>query len=430
MAGPGQDETPRRAWRMLVLGVAAQVAGVVLVTLPTVLIPLFRSSYGLSLAHAGLLAGAPTFGMVLALVAWGALADAHGERLVLAGGLALTALCAVGALLSHGFGALGIFLLLGGAASASANAASGRVVMGWFPRRRRGLVMGIRQVAQPLGVTVAAVALPPVAERHGVDAALGVSAAVAGALAAACALGIVDPPRPRPEPAVAHDAPLLPATAPGGADEATPAPARSPAPAVLAARTANPYRSSTFLWRVHGVSALLVVPQYTLATFGLVWLVSRCGMSVHLAGIVLGGSQLAGAAGRIVVGVWSDRLGSRMRLLQRVSVASAMAMLVLAGTDAASWSVLAVAVYVVATCVSVADNGLAYTSVAEAAGPRWAGRALGIQNTAQYVAASAVGPLVGALLGAVAYPVAFALVALAPVASLAVLPRQDVDATA
>jgi len=407
MAEP-QDETPGRAWRMLVLGVAAQVAGVVFVTLPTVLMPLFRSSYGLSLAHAGLLAGAPTFGMVLALVAWGALADARGERLVLASGLALTALCALGALLPRGFGPLGAFLLLGGAAAASANAASGRVVMGWFPRRRRGLVMGIRQIAQPLGVTVAALALPPVAEQHGLRAALGVTAVVAGALAVTCAVGVVDPPRPVPEPVPAHG------TAPSGS---------SPHAA------ASPYRAGSFLWRVHGVSALLVVPQYTLATFGLVWLVARCGMSLPVAGVVLSGSQLAGAAGRIVVGVWSDRLGSRMRLLRRVSLAGAAVMLALAGADAASSTVLAVVVYVVATCVSVADNGLAYTSVAEAAGPRWAGRALGIQNTAQYVAASAVGPVVGALLGAVAYPVAFAVVALAPVASLMVLPREDVDVT-
>ncbi len=38
---------------------------------------------------------------------------------------------------------------------------------------------------------------------------------------------------------------------------------------------------------------------------------------------------------------------------------------------------------VLATVISVADNGLAFTSVAEIGGPFWAGRAMGAQNTAQ-----------------------------------------------
>src|SRR5699024_12031482 len=42
-------------------------------------------------------------------------------------------------------------------AAASVNSASGRVVMGWFPRHRRGLAMGIRQMSQPLGTSIAAV---------------------------------------------------------------------------------------------------------------------------------------------------------------------------------------------------------------------------------------------------------------------------------
>jgi sugar phosphate permease len=37
-------------------------------------------------------------------------------------------------------------------AAASSNSASGRLVVGWFPPERRGLAMGIRQTAQPLGV--------------------------------------------------------------------------------------------------------------------------------------------------------------------------------------------------------------------------------------------------------------------------------------
>ena len=50
---------------------------------------------------------------------------------------------------------------------------------------------------------------------------------------------------------------------------------------------------------------------------------------------------------------------------------------------------------VVASTVTVADNGLAFTSVAERAGSYWSGRALGVQNTAQYLTAAAVAPVAG-----------------------------------
>jgi len=393
------EKTPAAAWRILALGVLAQAAGTLLVSTPAYLIPLLHVERGVPLAQAGLLAAAPTFGMVLTLVGWGALADRFGERWVIAGGLALTALFALAAALVDGPGlggavGLGILLLLGGAASASTNAASGRVVVGWFPKSRRGLAMGIRQMSQPLGVAVAAVAVPPLADRFGPSGPLLLAGAVLAVLAALCAWGIRNPPRPAPRSAGA-DAP------------------------------ANPYVASSFLWRIHLVSALLVVPQFTLSIFGLVWLISGLGWNATAAGVVIGIAQFVGAIGRIAVGSWSDRVGSRVGPLRWVAVSGVVVMLALAGAGAVSWSAAAAAVLIVATTVSVADNGLAFTSVAEAAGPAWSGKALGAQNTGQFLAASAVGPGVGALITAVGYPIAFAVVAVAPLVSLALIPQRD-----
>jgi MFS family permease len=98
--------------------------------------------------------------------------------------------------------------------------------------------------------------------------------------------------------------------------------------------------------------------------------------------------------------------------------------MLLALSDAAGWGAAAV-VFVIATVVVVADNGLAFTSVAETAGPSWSGRALGVQNTGQYVAASIVGPAVGALIGLVGYPLAFVAIALFPVAAIPLVPRMS-----
>lgn len=380
---------------MLTLGVAAQAAGTVFVSTPAFLIPLLHTDRGVSLAQAGLLASTPTVGMVLTLVAWGALADRFGERWVIAAGLALTAAAAVGALLSTGFVELGLFLLLGGAAAASSNAASGRVVVGWFPKERRGLAMGIRQMSQPLGVTIAALAIPGIAAGSGIAASLGVALALNAVLAVLCAIGLVNPPRP--------------AAATG---DATPV-------------TANPYRSSWFLWRIHTVSMLLVIPQFTLSIFGIVWLVSQLGWSTGAAGLLIAAAQFLGALGRIGIGQLSDAVGSRVRVLRWVAVAGILALVVVGVTDQVGWTALAAIAFVVATTISVADNGLAFTSVAEAAGSLWSGKALGVQNTGQFIAASAVGPAVGAVIAAVGFPLAFGLVALAPVLALPLVPRSD-----
>lgn len=400
-----------RAWTVLGLGVAAQTAGTLFVSTPAFLIPLLHAERGMSLAEAGVLAAAPTLGMVLTLIAWGWLADRVGERIVIAGGLTLTALAAAGAIAadglipSLGYGPLGILLLLGGAASASTNSASGRIVVGWFPKDRRGLAMGIRQMSQPLGVTAAAVTVPSVAAASGVSAALVISLVATGVLAVACTIGLRNPPRtvvPKPVPT-----------------------ATTPNPVTV--RPRNPYRGDGFLWRIHAVSILLVVPQFTLTTFALVWLVSDQGWNALAAGVLVGAAQFVGAVGRIGVGVLSDRVGSRVRPLRWVAVSAVVVMVLLAGVGLLQWPVAVAIALVVASAVTVADNGLAFTSVAEMAGPAWAGRALGAQNTGQFIAASIVGPAVGALIGLVGYPLAFLAVAVLPALAIPIIPSEAAE---
>jgi MFS family permease len=390
-------KTRPKAWLMLALGLSAQTVGTVFVNAPAFLIPLLHEQNGLPLAQAGLLASAPTVGTALTLIAWGALADRYGERWVITAGLALTAFAALGAVLVPGYIALGLFGLAGGMASASCNAASGRLVVGWFPRHQRGLAMGIRQMAVPLGTAIAALTVPTVADAAGIGPALMVPLVLTAAAAVCCGLWISDPPRVATS---AH----------------------------LEGRAANPYRASSFLWRIHAVSVLLVVPQLTLTIFGLVWLIADVRLDSVLAGVIVGGAQLVGALGRIAVGVWSDRLGSRVRLLRWVAVAGLVTMPLISVSDAMSLQAIAAVAFIAATVVSVADNGLAFTSVAEAAGPRWSGKALGTQNTGQFLAAAGVGPGVGALVGLLGYPVAFLIIAAAPLAAIPLVPAQDVHA--
>ena len=56
-------------------------------------------------------------------------------------------------------------------------------MVGWFPKDRRGLAMGIRQMSQPLGVTIASLTIPTLAANVGIGSAVGLSVALNGVLA-------------------------------------------------------------------------------------------------------------------------------------------------------------------------------------------------------------------------------------------------------
>lgn len=381
-----------RRWAMLAVGTTAQATSAAVVLAPAFLIPVLHEERGMSLAEAGLVAAAPTVGMTLTLVLWGLVVDRRGERFSLLAGLSLVALGGAIATRLDDVVALAAALTLAGVGAASTNSASGRVVVGWFPPARRGLAMGIRQTAQPLGVALGALTVPVLAETRGIGSALAalvVATVVAGVLVAVV---VLDPPRP--------------AVGAGGV-------------------AAHPYRADGYLARVHGASVLLVVPQFLIWTFSLTWLVTELDWSPAAAGLVVAATQVGGAAARIGSGWVSDRVGSRMKPMRAIAAIAAAAMAALGGfatLDGGLWVALAVAMLVVASAVTVADNGLAFTAVAERAGPFWSGRALGMQNTAQHVAAAAVPPLAGLAIAQWGYGVAFTLAALAPLLAIPVVP--------
>jgi len=186
-------------------------------------------------------------------------------------------------------------------------------------------------------------------------------------------------------------------------------------------QSASPYRNSWLLQRIHLASTMLVVPQFAVATFTLIYLVEQRHWDAAVAGRWVFAFQAAGAGGRIVAGVWSDRVRSRLRPMRQLAVASALLMagLALGSALTAGWIV---AVFGFTAVVTVADNGLAYVSVAEVAGPFWAGRALGAHNTLQNVAAIASAPMLAAVIGESRYAWAFALTAVFPLLAIPLTP--------
>ena len=399
----------RQAWVTLVVGAASQMAAPVAITGPAFLIPHLTRELGYSLTQAGTVAVAPSFGLLLTLIAWGAFADRFGERLAMSLGLGLTALASAAAAAS-------------GAAAASVNSASGRVVIGWFPRHRRGLAMGIRQMSQPLGTALAALTVPPIAAAGGIAAYLWFAAAVTALMTIVCVLLVRNPPPAEAAPSLAPTAEDDGVRGSAGAEE-TDRDRQSGG----AASAGNPYRSDAFLWRIHVVSALLVVPQFAFSTYGLIWLIADQGVSAAMAGGIVAAAQLTGALGRLVVGGASDALGTRVGLIRVIAVAACALTAGLALVSLPSLPVIAGIVFVLASTVSVADNGLAFASVAEAAGPRWSGKALGAQNTGQFAVSALVGPGLGALITVLGYPLSFAIVAVFPLIGAGLVPKGDID---
>ncbi|TAL80258.1 MAG: MFS transporter, partial [Candidimonas sp.] len=378
-------------WWIMVVSLLTTASSFLFINGVAFLIPSLQASRGIRLDEAGLLASMPSWGMVVTLVLWGYVLDRVGERVVMATGSALTAGAAYAAASAHSMVLIAMYLFFGGMAAASCNTAGGRLVSSWFPPHQRGLAMGIRQTAQPLGIAVGAMVIPELAE-HGPQNGLKFTALACTVGAIASVVGIVDPPR-KPRASASHQ------------------------------ELASPYRRSLTLWRIHAVAGLMMMPQTVTVTFMLVWLIRNLHWSVAAAGGLVTLSQLLGALGRVAVGRLSDRLGSRMRPVRYLAAAAVLALLLLAWADYSNsrwqaWLMVAVAV------IAVLDNGLEATAITEFAGPYWSGRALGIQNTTQRMMAAAGPPLFGALISAAKYPSAWLLCALFPLAAMPLVPTR------
>ena len=330
--------------------------------------------------------GAVSAGMMLTLLPWGIVADRIGERVVIVAGLtgAAGALAALG--WSGTFLSLVGLLAVAGVFGASVNAASGRAVMSWFGRAERGLALGIRQTAIPLGGTVAAASLPWVARADGLRIAFLALAAWCLAAAAAGGIWMRDPPAPLAHEHVLETGPL-----------------RDPR-----------------MWLLSGGSSLLLVAQISNVFFLVLFLHQHRGVSATAAAAVLAVTQLLGAVARIASGRWSDRTGQRIVPLRRLAAALAMTTALVAALADAPLPLL-VPVLVAAGTLGLSWNGLSFTAAAEASGGARSGAAIGLQQTVLGIVVAGVPVAFAAVVGVTSWRLGFALAAVCPLLGYAVL---------
>ena len=345
--------------------------------------PVLRRNEGLSLAQLGLLLGAPMAGFVVTLLPWGMASDRFTERPVMTLGLGLTGAMLLLTSLVSGLGPLWVCLALAGAAGASVNAASGRAVLGWFARDRRGLAMGLRQTSVPLGAAFSAVLLPVVASAFGLAPGFR-------ALAVICLLGALASWVWVREP-------------PGGGGSHQPAVrAAAPGPDRQAHRRA--------FVNVVLASTSLVVCQTIFVAFVVEMLHGHRDMSLRAASLVFAIAQVSGAASRVVVGGWSDRMPDRLAPLRLLCFAMAGGALLLGILFEGPLPVVVGLSIAVGTLV-ICWNGLAFTAAGELASPGRTGTALGLQSTANFFVASVTPFLAGSLIAWAGFRVGFAFIA-------------------
>jgi sugar phosphate permease len=375
----------RYRWAILVLGAGSTAALAAAQSGLPALGPALHSAFGLSLVEVTGVFTAFGTGTVLTVYTWGVLADRVGERLVLALGPAVGGGALAAVTLASGYLALLAGMFVAGLFAAAATSGSGRAVFGWFARDERGLALGLRQTAVPVGAAAASFSLPALAAATSLDVAL---MALAGALVAssvAAALWLRDPP-----------------------------PRRSAAP------PAPPAARDPRIWRLGTASALLIVGQVGVTSLLVLYLFTERGWSATEAALSLGIIQLGGAVARVAAGRWSDQRDERIEPFRRLA-AGAGALLLGAAVLSNAASGLFVPLVMAGGMFAMSWNGLSFTAAAEISGGAQAGRAMGLQNTLMRGAGAAAPLLLGTLAASVSWQLAFLVMGLAPLAGAALL---------
>jgi MFS family permease len=368
------EDGPARRYAMLTLLAGAQMAASFgTIGLPS-LAPLLREDLGLSMAQAGSVLSAFYFGRFIVSLPAGWLTDRLGARATWLAGQALTAAFLLVAARTGTYLSLLLALAGVGLGFGSANPASQRAVMEWFPRASRATAVGIRQTGAPLGGALGALILPSLALASGWRAAVAAAGALMLTMFVVSALGYR---RPRRSALAAEEAqaPAAPAGAPAGG----------------AARRLVALMAC--------ITALFSCVQLSWTSYLTLYLHDALGYSVRAAGAVLAQGNIGGIAGTILLGLLSDRAFGGRRKPVLIGCAVVVAGLLAAQTRAATlpgWVLLAVVLALGG--LAIGWDGVHFALLGELAPRGRTGLALGVGHLGSTSGAVLGPPLFGAIL--------------------------------
>ena len=389
-----QEAADRSFPLLLALTLGSQAAGTMAtMTLPAVA-PEVAASFGVPSSLIGYQISLLAAAMLFSLAFGGNLSTRWGAARVHQVGLTLLSTGCLIATAPHvGFFFLSAIAL--GLGYGLLTPSASHLLMRFTPPHRRNLLFSVKQTGVPLGGIGAAMIAPAMATAYGWRWALVVSALSTAMLI-----------------------PLLAIKRAGWDDDRVPA-----SPIMF-----NPFGGIVSIWRHRALrylsiaGACLVVPQFAISTFTVVLFVEEMGYTLVAAGVVLTASQVAGVAGRVFWGWLSDIMRNCYTVLSVLAVVMlAAALLCLAVTE--SWPIAAACLlFFVFGSTASGWNGAFLAEVARLT-PRHeiskvTGGSLFIVNIGKMLGPIAVA---GAYTATGSYSVAFALLAVPIVLSLACL---------
>ncbi len=337
-------------WGILALILTVQTfANVGPLGLPAIA-PFIREDLGLSLIQAGSFLSAYYVGPILLSLPAGWLADRWGILKTMVTGAALIALGLFSAGWAGSFPVLIALLVFAGTGYGLLNPSSTKAIITWFPLAQRATAVGLKQTGLPFGGAIGAAVLPVIALAVGWRNALIVSAGGVALLGAATIFLYQDPADlPRPI-------------------------AGAPAPSIASVL------SNRDLWLVASATLIFAAVQTVWMSFLVLYLKDVVGLPVVAAAWYLAAAQVTGMAGRVAFGFLSDRaFGGRRRIvLFLAGIGSGVCSLAMAGIGPGSSPWLLAALALTFGFVGIGWNGVQHTLMAELAGPRAAGTAVGL----------------------------------------------------
>lgn len=353
----------------------SQIASAYLTRLIPVLAPLLTVEYGVSDTWVGYLAALTMMGSILFLVIGGPLIRRLGPLRTLQLGLVASAIAlvllgvpVVAALVPAAF--------LLGIGYGPSTPAGNEVLQQYAPPAHRSLMFSVKQAAVPAGGIVAGLVLPPVVESYGLYGALAFSCLVVMATFIS-----VQPMR---------------ATVDRVRDGSV---GIGPRELLAFSNISDPLRTLFTDRRILSVCLVgmcLAMGQGVWFSFLVAYSVFDLDLTFAQAGLLLAIMQASGVVGRVVIGSLADRLGSSRRLLQILSVASALTSLALALTSPA-WDFTVLCGLALTAGVTVSSwNGVQLAEIASLA-------------PAGKVAVTSAGATIVTFIGYVAAPLLFSL---------------------
>jgi MFS family permease len=300
----------------------------------------------------GLLTAALFLGQSLVSLPAGFLADRFGSRHLLMG-LALCLGCGFSIVAQlHAFWWMFFFIVLGGMGYGAMHPVSNRGIIYWFPLRRRGTAMGLKQMGVTVGSALAVMLLLPLALKVGWRLTMVAACLVLIGIGVAAWWGYRDV---------------------SGSESGNTLSFRSFFVSVV--KMARHRRLLAVSLSSFGLSAA----QMCLTTYAVFFGHEQLGYSLVVAGLLLLTSEVGGSVGRVLWGIISDRLfgGGRVIVLLLITLLTALCSTVAAFLPAGVplWLILP---FVAVFGFGIAGfNGIWMNAAAESVPKQWAGLASG-----------------------------------------------------